>query len=655
MLYRLIKSLFNLFIDQGEEYIEAEIKKYYDLFYNGSEYPLNRKQCEAVIQNKRFNQVIASAGTGKTTVLAFRIKYLIEEGISPDRIIAITYTKKAANEMETRLKKQFNIIDVEVRTIHSFAYKILRNESERELSIVTSIDLRKIVGRIFQQLIRKNNTFKRYYFRFFIRYYKEVYLNRKVLEDEDKLIDIILNKKDEILDEFIDFIDLAKKNNIKPENIKKLLNRDNQRQYYFGLSAAILYQNVQNYLNKTNKVDFNDMVFKAINILKKGADKYYKLYDHMLVDEFQDVSLGQIKFLKQFFKAGSNIRLFCVGDDWQSIYSFQGSEPKYFIGFERYFGKAAKTYLVDNYRCPKKILDAGNLLISNNKNQIKKEVRAKNTNDSIPTLHILENGVRYEKNLTRYILTMVKKYLRNGCRPADIMIICRYDDAVPYLNNIKKSLKKEQIPYTGKGNDYYNPNKKYQKPENAISIFSIHQSKGREAANVFLLHVVEEDQFSFPQSERETELLEPVKINKVNHLQEERRLFYVAITRASKNLHILTQSNNISPFIKEIEPFLKVKKVGSKLADVGDYISLRAKLHKLWKNKSEKIKQVGLLEDSNGSITKFLSWSTSTAPLLKDNIWYELRNVKVSKYNNRLQLILNNITEVIPLDKKVND
>ncbi len=647
MLLSLFKNLFNLFIDEEKEHIEIKIRKYYQLFYNSGKYPLNRKQCEAVVKNKRYNQVIAAAGTGKTTVLAYRIKYLIEEGINPGRIIAITYSKKAANEMETRLKKQFNISNVEVRTIHSLANKIIRAESKQKISIVTPKEIKKIIGREFNELIKTDSVFQYHYFQFF-RNFNDGY-DKSIFEGKEELIDKIISEKHNILDEFVSFIDLAKKNNIRANEIEKLLNKNNNRQYNFGLCAKIIYENFQEYLKENNKIDFNDMLYNAINIINKKPEKYYKEYDHMLVDEFQDVSLAHIKLIKYFFTKGSSMKLFCVGDDWQSIYSFQGSEPKFFIKFERYFGRAAKTYLNDNYRCPVAILEAGNVLISNNRDQNKKKVKANNESNYRPMLHVLDKNLDYEDYIIRYTLNLVKKSLNSGCKPADIMILCRYDAAVPYLDEVKKSLKKEHIPYLGRGKDFYNPKNNYQKPNNAVSVFSIHQSKGREADHVILLHVVAEDRYSFPEPERENELLEPVKINRVDHLQEERRLFYVAITRTSKNLDILTQSNNISPFIKEIRPFIEVKKNLKNLPQIGDYVNFTARVQNLWKDHSEKIGQVGLLEDRKGKVIKFLSWRDSEAPLLEENIWYKFRKVKISSYNNKKEVLLSEITEVIQL------
>jgi DNA helicase-4 len=159
MLKKIIKIILNLFKSKSKskkkekEYIENQIKKYHDLFHNYGEYPLNRKQQEAVVKNQKYNQVIAAAGTGKTTVLAYRIKYLIEEGIEPERILAITYSNKAAEEMQIRLKEKFNITEVNVNTIHSFANSIVNEESDYKLSTVNPNDIINIVEGGYNQFL----------------------------------------------------------------------------------------------------------------------------------------------------------------------------------------------------------------------------------------------------------------------------------------------------------------------------------------------------------------------------------------------------------------------------------------------------------------------------------------------------------------------
>lgn len=453
-----------------------------------------------------------------------------------------------------------------------------------------------------------------------------------------------------LIDDYKKFINTAKINNVKVDQIENLLTRKFEKQYYFAKSAAMLYQYYEDYLKENRKIDFNDMIYKAAAILKGNPQKYQQRYDHLLVDEFQDVSLGHIEIIKQFFEGDSQVKLFCVGDDWQSIYSFQGSDPKYFIDFEKYFGRAAKTYLVDNYRCPRSVLDAGNYLIENNKHKIEKKVNANNKAETIPKLHVLSESNRYKYKVTKYTVNLVKEYLAEGNEPEEIMIICRYDGAAPLLKEIKEELKNAGISYLGKGDDYYNVEDNGSIPENAVSIFSVHQSKGREADNVILLHMVKDDNFSFPTVDKENKLIEPVKLNRINHLEEERRLFYVAITRASKNLDILTQSNNMSPFVKEIDSNLeRAETLDFSGIKTDNNFNLTAKLYRIWDSDNDKIRQSGLLETRTDETINFISWESWGLKELEKNVWYKLRNLRVKEFKGQKQIHFTADTEIIDL------
>lgn len=802
MIKKILESILNLFkikskrktkLVKEKEYIENQIEKYHDLFHNYGEYPLNRKQQEAVVKNKKYNQVIAAAGTGKTTVLAYRIKYLIEEGIEPERILAITYSNKAAEEMQLRLKEKFKITEVNVNTIHSFANSIVKEESKYKLSTVDPNDITNIVEEGYNKFLNSSQEFRGYFYKFlshqnseyleeadfeekteylaamrlkkyktlkgekvksraekaiadFFFLYNIKYQYEKIADWADKSDDKVvyqpdfylpeydiylehlgLNRKNEVpewfdlsseeylakrkwaqaqfkkynktlletfdydyqegnlevvlkeklkrngvklkkrnfkefldavnnvnsytlIDDYKKFINTAKTNNVKVDRIEGLLTRGFKKQYYFAKSATMLYQYYEDYLKENRKIDFNDMIYKAAVILKNNQKKYQQRYDHLLVDEFQDVSLGHIEIIKQFFEGDSKVKLFCVGDDWQSIYSFQGSDPKYFIDFENYFGRSAKTYLVDNYRCPSSVLEAGNFLIDNNKHKIEKKVKANNPAETIPKLHILSDSNRYKHRVTNYTVNLAKKYLAEENEPKDIMIICRYDGAAPFLKAIKEKLKTAGISYIGKGDDYYNAESNSQRPENAVSIFSVHQSKGKEADNVILLHMVKDDNFSFPVIDKKNKLIEPVKLNKISHLEEERRLFYVAITRASKNLDILTQSNNISPFINEIESqFEKLEVLNPIKIEKNMGFDLTAKVYRLWDSNSDKIKQSGMLETRTEETIHFLAWESCDLKELEANIWYKLRNLKLKEYQGTKQIQFTADTEIVEL------
>ena len=460
--------------------------------------------------------------------------------------------------------------------------------------------------------------------------------------DFEEFIDSVYHPEDGLTKSFIAFINNAKTFNLGSDKILKRLDKNNKRQYYFGLCAIILLKQYQEFLEKKNLIDFNDMITKASKLIKQNPSRYYKRYDHVMVDEFQDVSINHINLIRPFFSGDSKTRLFCVGDDWQSIYSFQGSEPDYFIKFEEYFGQAAKTYLTMNYRCPKSILAAGNALISNNEKQIVKEVEAHSSVITRPILHVLnqDSSKRYQSNLANTTANLIKKMIGKGVEPDDIMVLCRFDGGAPYNQMVKDKLQELGIPYKGKGD---------KDTGDAVSIFSIHQSKGKEADNVILLHLTAEGYYSFPSPARDNDLIEPVKEVATNTVDEERRLFYVAITRVKKELHILTQEDNESTFIKEISDYLERIKTISSIGDVGARSNLVVQVDSFWEQRHSNMEQVGLLRDKTGRRIQFTTWKNSAPEILKKDIWYLLRNVKVGKYKDKKNITLDFRTEVINL------
>jgi DNA helicase-4 len=247
------------------------------------------------------------------------------------------------------------------------------------------------------------------------------------------------NEKDKIVDTVITFISNARTNNITPEMIPARLNKKKKRQYHFGYCAKMLLSEYTQHLTEQKKIDFNDMIYQAITIVKADPEQFYSQYDHMMVDEFQDVAMNHINLIQLFFQKDSSMRLFCVGDDWQSIYSFQGSEPKYFIDFDAYFGKSATTLITENFRCPRMILDAGNQLIAHNKKQIHKEVIAQSTIEASPQIHTLPALPLYEykEYIGNYTTGLIQDLMKKGIQPRDIMVLCRYDGGAPYINAVK--------------------------------------------------------------------------------------------------------------------------------------------------------------------------------------------------------------------------
>lgn len=791
------------------EFVERKIAAcgglFSDIDSDGND--LNEAQRKAVVRNDTYNQVIAAAGTGKTIALIYRVAYLVrEQNVSPKRIAALTYTRKAADEMATRLEEQFAITDVDVRTIHSFAFEIAQDAADGELTTAQTSDVYNLIDRVIhEETDNPTSDFHDHYLQF-LSHYKDDYAEEpdfeeradyvaeraeesyetlagetvasraeKVIADflfthkveyryeaiaewaegaEDKdayrpdfylpnhdlyiehwgldetgevapwfswttdeyieklrwarsefsdsdnalvetydfehqrsplqlkrvlrhrlenhgvelnrldfegLVDATFEyheQEEDIKESFKRFIDNAKTFNIEPEAIEERLNERIPRQYHFGRCGEILLRRYNNYLDRNNLVDFDDMIYDAISAVKQHPTDYKSDYSHLLVDEFQDVSMSQLRLIRQF-GGPDGARLFCVGDDWQSIYSFQGSEVRYFIEFEEYFGPAATTHLTENYRCPESVLEAGNELISNNSMQIDKTVTAASGRDAPPKLHTLKGYTdrAYKRRVGEYAAELVERCLESENNPSDVMVLCRYDAAARYLDEVKKNLERRDIPYDGK-KDHFRPPAmpgEYDPgfdPNAGVSVFSVHQSKGREADHVILLHAVK-GQFGFPAEDREDDLIAPVRDVETNNIAEERRLFYVGVTRTKEQLHIQTRQGLESPFVEEIDPYLEPVRSVAAPGEVGETTAITAKVDQLFEDPHPTQRQAGVLKDQTGT-ARFVSWENENPPKLEVGVWYRLNGIKVNEFKGEKQIILRGDAEVINLYHEID-
>lgn len=219
------------------------------------------------------------------------------------------------------------------------------------------------------------------------------------------------------------------------------------------------------------------------------------------------------------------------------------------------------------------------------------------------------------------------------------MVLCRFDGAVPYLDEIKSILRESGIPYNGKSDDYHGKNSDV---DSSVSVYSVYQSKGREAEHVILLHAAE-GPFGFPPAGRENELLEPVKKVDGNTVAEERRAFYVAITRTEGTLDILTRNSQESRFLDEIEEFTETIDQAESiepLDEVGSEMTITAKVNHLFEDTHEKKHQEGYLKDQYGGSARFVSWKSTNPPTLAKGQWYRFNQVKVDQFNDRKELII---------------
>jgi DNA helicase-2/ATP-dependent DNA helicase PcrA len=306
---------------------------------------LNNDQLEAVQNTKGPLLVLAGAGTGKTTVITYKIAYLLEQGLyNSHEILAVTFTNKAASQMQERVERLCGYRLPYIGTFHSIALKVLRSHAD-------------LVG-LRSDLIVLDHADQ-------IKLLKNIYIDHKL--DNDKLDHKVAHH----------LITSWKDLNLLPEEVQS----ENKL-------AVTIYYYYQQYLKNSNLVDFSDILLYVNHIFAANPDvhNYYKSkFKYVLVDEYQDTNKTQYDWIKLIASEHQNIC--CVGDDDQSIYSWRGAQISNILNFGQEFQGTKIIPLSQNYRSTQNILDIAQSIIANNENRYgKKLVSGKNPEetDNIP-------------------------------------------------------------------------------------------------------------------------------------------------------------------------------------------------------------------------------------------------------------------------------
>ncbi len=384
-------------------------------------------------------------------------------------------------------------------TFHKLALAILEQQKS-EFIIAEENLLEKTITNFFKYRFLENKNTKKAMYRIchiYGPFKQKRYLNKNTKEQE-KLLKTFLN--------------LFKVNNYNKKDWLAFFKEKKAKNWLILLYAIhILYENEK---KQTNSIDFEDMITLATDVVKNS--KNFLPYKLIIIDEFQDASQNRLKLIQEIIKK-TNASLCACGDDYQSIYHFQGSDISLFLNFKNIF-KGAKYYkLQTTYRTSNELIKTAGNFILKNKNQIKKELHS---NKSIPK----PIKIVYAKNKKQTF----QKIINHLPKDASIFILGRNNFDLKYYNN-----------------DYYRKNQN-------IRFLTIHASKGLEADYVIILNMIN-DIYGFPSKQKNHYILNLVN-QKLNFpYEEERRLFYVALTRAKKEVYLLTNKNNPSLFIKEIK------------------------------------------------------------------------------------------------------
>lgn len=291
------------------------------------------------------------------------------------------------------------------------------------------------------------------------------------------------------------------------------------------------YQEYQDELNKNYEIDFTDAIIKATEICR---DDLWKNYEYILVDEFQDISIDRYKFLQALRTEKPKTKLFCVGDDWQSIFRFAGSDMSLVYEFEKYFGYTEHCKIETTYRFHQPLIEQSSNFIIKNKEQKEKNIKTPD-NDRYKTYLSFEKCLNNDKDS---VLKKVEQIVKEIPQNQSIIILGRYNyDAKSVGFNGKIDMKNNRMTVRICDRD--------------LPFLSIHSAKGLEADNIILVNC-NQGAYGFPSLIEDDPILDFVLSKKEGYpFAEERRLFYVAMTRARMHVYILYNEDKASPFVGE--------------------------------------------------------------------------------------------------------
>jgi DNA helicase-2/ATP-dependent DNA helicase PcrA len=394
---------------------------------------LNKEQKEAVLHVKGPLLIVAGAGTGKTTVITQRIVNLIEKGLAkPEEILAVTFTEKAAFEMEERVDKllDFGYMDLWISTFHSFCERVLR---ENALDIGLPNDF-KILDNTAGWLLARQNLDK-----FDLDYYKALGNPTKFIQ---ALISHFSHCKDQEVypENYLEYADTLKTTDNGPEEM------ETQR----ITEVANAYHVYQKILLDNGCLDFGDLINYCLKLFKKRPlilKKYREKFKYILVDEFQDTNWAQYELIKLLAEPENNLTV-CADDD-QAIYRWRGASFSNIIKFQEDFPKAKRVFLIKNYRSSQNILDKSYNFIKQNdpdrlefKNKISKKLIA-NTKEEGIIQHIHAKNLDGEVGETLKKILEIKKRDANSVYNDFVILVRANDSAIPFI----KALERANLPY----------------------------------------------------------------------------------------------------------------------------------------------------------------------------------------------------------------
>lgn len=502
--------------ERNRQWTEEILERYQDFFETVESSPLNPAQCRAVINGEDNLLVLAGAGSGKTSVLAVRAAWLIKRKLaSADQILLLAFGRDAADEMNQRVIKSTGEATITARTFHSLALHIIQQSSNKQPKI-SQLESdagfrRQMLTEVWQQQCAEKKSFANGW-----RQWLQEELQWEIPADafwqDEKLLTQISGR----LERWVSLMRnhggaQAAMIDEAPEDIRVLFGKR------IRLLAPLL-KAWKSHLKQEGAVDFAGLIQQAVALLDKG--RFISPWKYILVDEFQDISTQRSSLIKALREQNKRCSLFAVGDDWQAIYRFAGAEINLITRFHQQFGEGDICVLDTTYRFNQQIGLVANRFIQQNPLQMKKSLNSltKGNKKSVSLL---------PEDQLEALLNKMSGYVKDD---ETVLILARYHYLRP--------------PVLAKAATRW--------PKLSVSFTTMHASKGQEADYVIVIGL-NEGNSGFPAATRES-VIEKGLLPEPEDFPdaEERRLAYVAMTRAKQQLWLLYDKQTPSCFVENL-------------------------------------------------------------------------------------------------------
>ena len=488
-------------------------------------YWLDQQQIASIENDTQNTLVIAGAGTGKTTTIIGKIKWILnkwrseKENTPPPKILAVSFTHASRVELEERILAEilqddlvFKIYHprdfIRVETFHSLALKIIKD---------------RLLGRRLEE----------FGFESFLKL-SHSNLSEGKTENLDHLYSLVRNYH----------VSFAEIRDGLRRKFRYFWHKEDLKQNLTQLEELkVLASQYEEHLKKNHSIDFAGLLEEATSRINP-----IYTYDYVIIDEYQDISPLEYLLIRSLRELRA-FKLFCVGDDWQTIYQFAGSEISLILNFEKCWGETSRFKIEQTYRFPEKLAKLSGRFIMHDRTQLRKQIRGVLVYGEDQIVEINGPSERTDLNSLYFFFLNMPEH-------ASVFLIGRYNFDIKKISRcefLSFKISEEKVLIS-----------MHERPDLRISFLSAHKSKGLQADYVLIINC-RNTILGFPSRMKENEIFRIVREVAIQKLErrkmkkrmrekfsEERRLFYVAMTRARKRILFLTVQEQESPFILEL-------------------------------------------------------------------------------------------------------